>query len=85
MKQCDLAQAKYAGDCVAALIQVLEDEENALEQRNYAIWSLGQLKDERAIPILKKFYTGIIPDKEPYDQTLSQYELKKALRYFKVE
>ncbi len=85
MKQCRLAQQAYSGDCVSALIQVLEDEDNELEQRNYAIWSLGQLKDERAIPILEKYYTGIIPDREPYDETLSQYELKKALSYFKVD
>lgn len=77
---CSLAQAKYEGDCVEALSQTVSDDNNSLSERNYAIWSLGQLGDSRAIPVIEKYYTGQIPDREPYNQTLSQYEMKKALK-----
>ena len=81
-EKCQIAQAKYEGDCVQALSSFLEDEQNSFRERNLAIWALGQLGDERAVLILEKYYTGNIPDKEPLDQGLSQYELKKALNYF---
>jgi hypothetical protein len=79
-EQCKIAKGKYEGDCVEALAQVLDDEENSLRERNMATWALGQLGDERALEMLKKYYTGNIPDREPYDKTLSQYELKKAIK-----
>lgn len=65
--------------CVEALMETLENEEESLRERNNAIWALGQLGDRRALGVLKKYYTGVIPDREPYDETLSQYEMKKAI------
>lgn len=79
-EKCRLAQEKYSGDCVEALMVFLEDENNAFRERNSAIWALGQLGDKRALPVLEKYYTGEISDKEPLDQGLSQYELKKAIK-----
>ena len=34
-----------------------------------------------ALPTLRSVYTGNIPDREPLDQVLSQYELAKAIRW----
>ena len=82
-KNCNNAQSKYEGDCVETLIQVLKDEENPYRLRNSAIWSLGQLGDSRALPILEAFYTGNIPDRESQDAGISQYELKKAINLTK--
>lgn len=79
-ERCLVAQARYEGDCVQALIQLVGDESNSLRARNYSIWALGQIGDERARPVLEQYYTGNIPHREPYDTTLSQYELKKALQ-----
>ena len=76
---CALARAEYEGDCVDSLIRLLDDEKQSYASRNTAIWALGQLGDERAKPVLEKYYTGDIPEKEPWDETLSQYELQKAL------
>jgi len=76
---CQNAQAKYEGDCVTALISLLNDESNDYRSRNSAIWALGQLGDERALPHLKKLYTNNIPEKESLSKTISQYELKKAI------
>lgn len=77
--QCQLAKADYSGDCVQALVSLLKDEERGFKPRNHAIWALGQLGDSRSLPVLQKYYTGIIPDQESLDQTISQYELKKAI------
>ena len=76
---CRLAQEKYGGDCVESLIPFLDDENNGFKDRNSAIWALGQLGDSRALPVLQKYFTGSIPAKEPFGQSISQYELKKAV------
>ncbi len=81
--ECENAQRQYDGDCVEALLSTIDDDHNSFETRNSAIWAVGQLGDERALEILNKYYTGNIPDREPLDQTMSQYELKKAINLSK--
>lgn len=76
---CQNAQWQYGGDCVEALITQLNDEHQGYRTRNHAIWALGQLGDARALPTLEQHWTGNIPDREPLDETISQYELKKAI------
>ena len=76
---CKDAQAAYEGDCVEALTALLEDESRSYRARNNAVWALGQFGDSRALPVLEKYYTGDIPDREPLNETISQYELKKAI------
>ena len=78
-ERCMLAQGRYGGGCVDALISHFEDENNPYGERNSAIWALGQLGDEKAIPVLENYYTGNIPDREPWNEMISQYELKKAI------
>ena len=81
--QCRLAQQTYSGDCVEALIAQLDDENAAYGTRNTSIWALGQLGDSRALPTLQRYYTGIIPKREKWDEVVSQYELKKAINLAK--
>lgn len=77
---CQTAKWQYGQDeCVEALISQLDDETQGFRARNHAIWALGQLGDDRGKLVLEKYYTGIIPDREPLDDTISQYELKKAI------
>ncbi len=76
---CLTAQWQYGGDCTEALTSQLHDEAQGFRNRNHAIWALGRLADGRAIPALEQYYTGVIPDREPLDTTISQYELKKAI------
>jgi len=76
---CQNAKWQHGGDCMEALITQLEDEHQGFRDRNHAVWALGQMGDERALPILKKYYTGKIPRREPLDEMISQYELKKAI------
>ena len=79
-QQCLDARREYdTQDCVEALITLLDDDHRGFRVRNHAIWALGQLGDIRALPTLQKYYTGNIPEREPLDKTISQYELKKAV------
>lgn len=77
--QCQEAKATYNQDCVESLMSLVADEKQSYRSRNSAIWALGQLGDQRALAVLEEYYTGNIPDREPLDQTISQYELKKAV------
>lgn len=80
-QRCTRAEGKYGGDCVEAMVELVQDEEESYRERNYAIWALGQLGDKRALPVLEGKYTGVIPEREPYDEGISQYELKKAIKW----
>lgn len=77
--QCREAEREYGGDCTEALIKLLDDGQKSFRSRNSAIWALGQLGDSRALPVLQKYYTGNIPERESLYKTVSQYELKKAI------
>jgi hypothetical protein len=75
------AQSTYGGDAVGALIALVEDENASFESRNSAIWALGQLGSERALPILGSlnYPTNQEP---PYDSTayIVEYGVKKSIR-----
>jgi hypothetical protein len=77
--KCQDGQREYGGDCSEAMISLLKDENRGYRARNEAIWALGQLGDERALGVLESYYTGEIPEREPLDKVISQYELKKAI------
>lgn len=77
--QCQDAQREYGGDCVESLIKLLNDEHRGFRARNDAIWALGEMGDSRALPVLESYYTGNIPDREPLNEMISQYELRKAV------
>lgn len=77
--RCYEATREYEGDCVEALISLLEDENKEFKVRNSAIWALGQLGDSRALPVFMSYRIGDIPEKESLDGVISQYELRKAI------
>ena len=76
-KECQKAQQEYRGDCVEALSAFVEDEKHSFKERNSAVWVLGQLGDPKALPVLKKYYTG---EECQHDKFLCQHELKKAIK-----
>ncbi len=77
--KCQMAQVKYNGNCIEALIKYLEDENNDIRNRNSAIWALGELGDSRALPVLEKYYVGYYGGRCNLNEEISQYELKKAI------
>ena len=73
----DHAIAQFPGERAEALMQVVDCDACSLEDRNHAVWALGQMVEERAISVLRKHFDG-----RPCQHTtrLCQYELRKAIR-----
>ena len=76
---CKNAQQKYSDTCPQSLIKLLENKDESFYDKNDAIWTLGRMRSQEAYATLQNMYTGIIPDREPYDGVISQYEIRKAL------
>lgn len=70
------AQARFAGDPVAALISVATDEQAAVSERNRAIWALGQIGSPEALPVLEEMVTGEQCD---HDRLICQKEVASAI------
>jgi hypothetical protein len=81
---CRTAQAAHPhpGDDVAALLEYVKSETHSLEQRNHAVWALGQARTPRAVPVLEGFVTGQSCNHRHH---LCQHELAKALALGKGE
>jgi hypothetical protein len=84
--RCAEAGAAGKEDCVSALIEVLQSAEIGFGRKNEAIWALGQLADERALPVLQSLQTGIpCPNPCPRDRVICQREVEKAIRWCRGE
>lgn len=83
-KNISIAQQKYPGTGEEALISFLQDENNSFSDRGQiAIWTLGMLKSDRALPILKGYYKDDpkgLTCKGHHNQMLCQYGLYKAIK-----
>lgn len=76
------AQAQFPGKRIEALMAMVDCESCSLQDRNDAVWTLGQLDDPRALPVLQKYYAGA-RDYQP--NNLSQNKLRIALRHLRHE
>ena len=83
-KNIRTAKEKYDGKAEDALIAYLLDTTNSPRDRSHvAIWTLGQIHSEKAIPILEGFYKNDPEGKTckgKHDTLLCQYEIYKALK-----
>ena len=70
------AEREFQGDRVEALMALVDSDRHPFRERNRAIWALGQIADPRALPVLRKHYTGA---ECQHDKYLCQRELKKAI------
>ncbi len=70
-------QEQYVGDVVEIMIACLEDEQQSLDNKNHAIWFVGQFGDTRALPALRTLHTG-----EPCDHShvVCQREVNRAIQ-----
>ena len=78
-----IAKEKYPGNAEDALIAFLLDEKiPATDRTHTAIWTLGQIKSEKARPLLREFYKNDPEGKSCYgkhNEYLCQYEIYKAI------
>jgi hypothetical protein len=70
------AAARFGGDRIKGLAVLAACGGCSLEERNMAVWALGELRDRSALPVLKAHYTGGRCD---HAADLCQYELGKAI------
>lgn len=77
------AKEKYPGTAEDALIAYLLDEKNSPETRTHlAIWTLGQIRSKKALPVLYEFYKNDPEGKTckgHHDTVLCQYGIHKAI------
>ena len=84
--RCAEAGAVGKDDCVEALIAVLQSKDISFERKNEAIWALGQLADEKALPTLEALQTGIpCPTPCPRYKIICQREVEKAIKWCRGE
>lgn len=83
-KNIDAAREEYPGSAEEALIAMLLDSTRSpYVQTHTAIWTLGQIRSEKALPVLQELYMDD-PDGitcyGKHDSLLCQYELNKAIK-----
>jgi hypothetical protein len=77
-KESRSAVARFSGDRIQALMAVVDCQGCKLEDRNHAVWALGQLRDKRALPVLYRYRTGLPCN---HSRQICQYEISKAIRW----
>jgi hypothetical protein len=81
-RMCETATRAYPGDKVEALAKFVRSDEYGYDARRYrannrAIWALGQLGDQRALPFLRNLVTGQPCD---HETNLCQGEIQEAIQ-----
>jgi hypothetical protein len=83
-KNISSAKARYPGTAEDALIAYLLDSSNSPQDRSrVAIWTLGQIHSQKALPILKGLYKNDPEGKTchwKHNYVLCQYEIYKAIK-----
>jgi hypothetical protein len=70
------ARERFPGDDVEALIAQATAAEAPLDERNRAVWVLGELRDRRALPALRALYVQQACD---HERLVCQREVRKAI------
>lgn len=80
-----LARSEYPGDALEALCSLVRSEDFGFEDKNSAIWALGQLADPEALPFLEQLNALTAEDAVPFDRSggLSKYEIERAIKWCK--
>jgi hypothetical protein len=82
-ERINIAKQQYSGIAEDALIAYLSDTTHTPHDRSdIAIWTLGQIRSQKALPILKELYINDPEGKTckyHHDKVLCQYEIHKAI------
>jgi hypothetical protein len=79
------AKSEFSGDAMEALRSMIVSDSFSFEEKNTAIWALGQFADPDALPFLEELNSGIAEQRVPFDRSsdLSKYEIEKAIKWCK--
>jgi hypothetical protein len=82
-ERISIAKQQYSGLAEDALIAYLSDTTHTPRDRSdVAIWTLGQIRSQKALPILKELYKNDPEGKTckyHHNTVLCQYEIHKAI------
>jgi hypothetical protein len=82
-ERINTAKQQYSGTAEDALIAYLSDTTRTTNDRsNVAIWTIGQIRSKKALPILKELYKNDPQGKTckfHHNTVLCQYEIHKAI------
>ena len=70
------ARERHSGSAVEVLTDYIESSDVSLDQKNRAIWALGELRDSTALAILEKLE---VSEECSHDRFVCQHEVRKAL------
>jgi len=56
-KVCNKAAQEFQGDTIESLTILLNSDKYGYEEKNDAVWALGQIGDPKALSVLERFYT----------------------------
>ena len=78
---CLEAQQEFGGDCVEALTAHANSGQHTFEERNRAIWALGEIGDKRALPALGELLHAekLCPSPCNVSTCMCQYSIEKAI------
>ena len=81
----EIAMQEFEGNAVEALSSLIGSDTHNFEEKNTAVWALGQLADPEALPFLELLNSELDGDPVPFDRSsgLSKYELEKAIKWCK--
>jgi len=79
---CHEARQEFEGDCVEALVAYASSDQHTFEERNSAIWALGEIGDKRALPVLEKllYMESLCSSPCNVSTCMCQYSVEKAIR-----
>ncbi|NND08039.1 MAG: HEAT repeat domain-containing protein [Saprospiraceae bacterium] len=77
-----IAVTAYRLDAIGSLTKLIESENHSYEEKNSAIWALGQLADQEALPFLEQLNTQT-KEKSPCNRNsgLCKGEIEKAMKW----
>lgn len=79
---CLKAKEEFGGECQEALIKLIKAENHSFQERNSAVWALGQLADKKALLFLEDLNKSLpVQDKCRYKEYLCKYEIEKAIKW----
>lgn len=83
-RNIQFAELHYPGSAEDALIAFLNDSaQSASDKTHIAVWTLGRINSEKALPELYKLYKDDPEGKScsgHHDQQICQYEIHKAIQ-----
>lgn len=79
-KRIEIAKTDYPGKAEDALLAFLADSTKSPRERtDVAIWTLGQIRSQKALPVLKELYKNDPNYHCKHSTELCQYEIHKAI------